>query len=111
MTRMARQKRMALFAKWHVWLGWLVGLPILMWTVTGLVMVWHPIEYVRGNHLRIDSQLTLLPAGNPAPTAFRADGSQRYTEMRAAMQRGLRAQTAQSFCHSLRRVQSPLQAA
>ncbi|WP_237392416.1 PepSY domain-containing protein [Aurantiacibacter rhizosphaerae] len=42
------------FARWHIWLGWLVGLPVLMWTVTGLVMVWHPIEYVRGNHLRAE---------------------------------------------------------
>ncbi len=49
---MAHQKYMRLFAKWHIWLGWLVGVPVLMWTVTGLVMVWHPIEYVRGTHLR-----------------------------------------------------------
>jgi hypothetical protein len=25
--------------RWHVWLGWLVGLPMLFWTVSGLVMV------------------------------------------------------------------------
>ena len=40
------------FARWHVWLGWLVGFPILMWTVTGLFMVARPIEEVRGDHLR-----------------------------------------------------------
>ncbi|WAT17978.1 PepSY domain-containing protein [Aurantiacibacter sp. MUD11] len=51
---MSHQKFMRLFAKWHIWLGWLVGFPILMWTVTGLIMVWHPIEYVRGNHLRAE---------------------------------------------------------
>ena len=33
------QRAMQSLAKWHVWLGWLVGVPILMWTVTGLVMV------------------------------------------------------------------------
>ncbi len=49
---MAKQKYMRRFAKWHIWLGWLVGVPVLMWTVTGLIMVWHPIEYVRGAHLR-----------------------------------------------------------
>ena len=27
------------FARWHIWLGWLVGLPMLMWALTGLVMV------------------------------------------------------------------------
>jgi hypothetical protein len=37
--------------RWHVWLGWIVGLPILLWVVTGLVMVAKPIEEVRGEHL------------------------------------------------------------
>ena len=40
------------FARWHIWLGWLVGLPILMWTVTGLVMIARPLEEVRGDDLR-----------------------------------------------------------
>jgi hypothetical protein len=31
-----------------VWLGWIVGLPILLWVITGLVMVAKPIEEVRG---------------------------------------------------------------
>src|SRR5688572_1504546 len=37
--------------RWHVWLGWIVGLPILLWVVSGLVMVAKPIEEVRGEHL------------------------------------------------------------
>ena len=37
--------------RWHVWLGWLVGLPMLFWTVSGLVMVAKPIEEVRGTGL------------------------------------------------------------
>lgn len=37
--------------RWHVWLGWLVGLPFLFWTVSGLVMVAKPIEEVRGENL------------------------------------------------------------
>src|SRR4030095_1164259 len=37
--------------RWHVWLGWLVGLPMLFWVVSGLVMVAKPIEEVRGEHL------------------------------------------------------------
>ena len=85
---MARQKTMRTFARWHIWLGWLVGVPILMWTVTGLVMVARPIENVRGNHLLVESEPALLPTGNPAPVALRLDGSQRYTEMRVAMQNG-----------------------
>jgi hypothetical protein len=37
--------------RWHVWLGWIVGVPILLWVVTGLVMVIKPIEEVRGEAL------------------------------------------------------------
>lgn len=54
---MARQVFMQKFAKWHIWLGWLVGFPVLMWTVTGLVMVSRPIEEVRGEHLRAETPI------------------------------------------------------
>jgi len=37
--------------RWHVWLGWIVGVPILLWVVSGLIMVAKPIEEVRGEHL------------------------------------------------------------
>jgi hypothetical protein len=37
--------------RWHVWLGWLIAIPMLFWTVSGLVMVAKPIEEVRGEHL------------------------------------------------------------
>ncbi len=37
--------------RWHTWLGWIVGVPLLLWTVSGLVMVAKPIEEVRGEHL------------------------------------------------------------
>ena len=37
--------------RWHIWLGWLVGIPMLFWTVSGVVMVWRPIEEVRGTDL------------------------------------------------------------
>ena len=45
---MGQQRAMKRLAKLHIWLGWLVGVPILMWTITGLVMVAKPIEEVRG---------------------------------------------------------------
>ena len=38
--------------KWHIWLGWLVGIPLILWTASGLFMVARPIEEVRGEHLR-----------------------------------------------------------
>ncbi len=54
-------------ARWHIWLGWLVGVPILMWTLTGLVMVARPIEEVRGEtllagHRAIDPGALTFPA-------------------------------------------------
>ena len=35
----------------HVWIGWLVGVPLLLWTFSGFVMILKPIEEVRGEHL------------------------------------------------------------
>lgn len=35
----------------HIWLGWLVGIPLLIWTGSGLFMSAVPIETVRGEHL------------------------------------------------------------
>ncbi|MGB3753052.1 MAG: PepSY domain-containing protein [Parerythrobacter sp.] len=43
-------------AKWHIWLGWLVGVPLLMWTLSGLFMVSRPIDEVRGTHLRTEAE-------------------------------------------------------
>lgn len=59
---MAGQIMMRQFARWHIWLGWLIGFPILMWTATGLLMVIKPIEEVRGEHLRKDVPEQALPS-------------------------------------------------
>jgi hypothetical protein len=45
----------------HIWLGWAVAIPFLLWTVSGLVMVAKPIEEVRGESLI--NQAPLLPSG------------------------------------------------
>jgi hypothetical protein len=42
-------------ARWHIWLGWVVAIPVLIWTISGLVMTLRPIEEVRGEHLRAES--------------------------------------------------------
>nr|WP_294851500.1 PepSY domain-containing protein [uncultured Sphingomonas sp.] len=41
----------ATLRRYHVWLGWLVGVPVLIWTISGLVMVMKPIDEVRGAKL------------------------------------------------------------
>ncbi len=42
--------------RWHVWLGWVIAIPMLLWTLSGLVMVVKPIEEVRGEYLLADPQ-------------------------------------------------------
>jgi hypothetical protein len=46
----------------HVWLGWLIGVPLLFWTVSGLWMVARPIDEVRGAHLKADPPALVLPS-------------------------------------------------
>ena len=53
--------------RWHVWLGWLVGVPMIFWTVSGLVMVARPIEDVRGSALIRDAAPIASTRGVVAP--------------------------------------------
>ncbi len=66
------QRLMQRFARWHIWLGWLVGVPVLMWTLTGLLMALYPIDEVRGDQLRaapppIDAAELVFPAERIGP--------------------------------------------
>lgn len=84
MARGMARLPMRTLAKWHIWLGWLVGVPIVMWLATGLVMVARPIEEVRGDHLRRPaptSPLVLPGSDLAAPEA-------QLREMRVTMQQG-----------------------
>ena len=70
--------------RWHVWLGWLIGLPLLFWTVSGVVMVWKPIEEVRGTDLLSEPQPVRLLAP-PVPPQLAGLPLERLTlEPRAA---------------------------
>ncbi|WP_374405139.1 PepSY domain-containing protein [Pelagerythrobacter sp.] len=71
-------------ARWHIWLGWLIGVPLIGWTLTGLVMVARPIEQVRGEHLRIEA--APQPLSLPGEAFGSVEGPIR--EMRATMQAG-----------------------
>ena len=51
----------------HIWLGWVVGIPLLIWTVSGLVMVAFPIETVRGKHLLSEPRPVALAAPAVVP--------------------------------------------
>ncbi|WP_229658423.1 PepSY domain-containing protein [Tsuneonella deserti] len=67
---------MTRFARWHIWLAWLTAIPVLIWTVSGLVMVARPIETVRGQDLRIEERALPLP------------GTTDVSEVRTFMDRG-----------------------
>lgn len=61
---MTSQYRAPLLPRLHIWLGWLIGVPLLLWTGTGLWMVARPIEEVRGTALRAETSAlaaTLVP--------------------------------------------------
>jgi hypothetical protein len=58
---MSRRTPMQRLARWHIWLGWAAALPIIVWLVSGLIMVARPIEVVRGENLRAE-----VPPVNPA---------------------------------------------
>ena len=52
--------------RWHIWLGWVAAIPVLLWVVSGLVMVARPIEEVRGEGLLKPPQPIRL-VGTPIP--------------------------------------------
>lgn len=45
----------ATLRRWHIWLGWLIGVPMLFWSLSGVLMVIRPIEEVRGTALLADA--------------------------------------------------------
>lgn len=56
--------------KFHIWLGWIAGVPILIWMVSGLFMVLKPIEEVRGEHLRADAPVLAMDQTVPIAPLF-----------------------------------------
>ena len=63
---MARRRLMLRFARWHIWLGWIAALPVLVWIVSGLFMAARPIDAVRGTDLR-KAALPIAAGGLVAP--------------------------------------------
>ncbi|MEQ5786339.1 hypothetical protein J3454_00370 [Erythrobacter sp. NFXS35] len=81
---MARNLTMRALAKWHIWLGWLVGVPIVIWVASGLFMTLRPIEEVRGDHLRREMPAEALVLEGSTIAAAEAN----LKEMRVVMQQG-----------------------
>lgn len=54
----------------HLWLGVAVGIQVMLWLISGLVMVLWPIEAVRGEHLRTEEQVSAIDwSGDALPLA------------------------------------------
>jgi hypothetical protein len=87
-------------AKWHIWLGWLVGVPIAMWLATGLLMVARPIEEVRGDHLKREAAAQALAI--PGSTLAGAEAN--LSEMHVTMQQGRAVAILTALDGSVRRV-------
>jgi len=81
---------MQTLAKYHIWLGWLVGVPIAGWIATGLFMTLKPLPEVRGEHLRIEPEVAqaLMLEGSSIADAPIADMGAQLKEMRVTMQEG-----------------------
>lgn len=79
---------MSLLAKWHIWLAWITGIPILMWTVTGLVMVSKPIDQVRGTDLLVERTAQPLPRDITIAVNLPREGTKPVRSVTTAMERG-----------------------
>ena len=68
---MSRPTPLPLLRRLHVQLAWIVGVPVLFWTASGLWMVARPIEEVRGTALRAEARALpplerlVAPQGRP----------------------------------------------
>lgn len=58
----------ATLRRWHMWLGWLVIIPMLFWTISGFVMVARPNAEVRGTALLREPAPLALAAPAVAPS-------------------------------------------
>jgi uncharacterized iron-regulated membrane protein len=79
-----RAKLRSSLRRWHVWLGWVVGVPMLFWTLSGVVMVIRPIEEVRGTALLRDPPPMALASQPPAPAIAGISLKKLALEQRAA---------------------------
>lgn len=59
-----------LMSRIHLWLGIAVGVQVMLWLISGLIMVLWPIETVRGEHLRTEETAVAIDwAGEALPLA------------------------------------------
>lgn len=79
---------MARYARWHIWLGWLIAIPLVLWTASGVLMVAKPIEEVRGNHLRKEVAETALPRDTNIAVSLPAESTEPVRSVTTLVERG-----------------------
>jgi uncharacterized iron-regulated membrane protein len=72
------------YRRWHIWLGWAAAIPVLLWVISGLIMVARPIEDVRGSGLLRDPQPIRLVGPPISPLVAGVPLSSLTLEQRAA---------------------------
>ena len=87
---MSKEKLHRFFAKAHKWIGLVLGIQLVFWTVGGIVMSWIPIETVRGEHKIVEADpMPLAADANFASVAMlAAQAGQQVLEIRHAMLMG-----------------------
>lgn len=84
----AGQRQMRRLSRWHIWLGWLVAVPLLLWTVSGVLMAARPIDEVRGTYLRLPVGQAPLPSDITVQVALPAKGTKPVGSVLTAMEHG-----------------------
>ena len=85
---MARRHLMRVLARWHIRLAWVLAVPLLLWTLSGLVMVARPIDEVRGENLRLPPPERPLPADTRIAVALPGDGTRPVRAVSTRMEQG-----------------------
>lgn len=85
---MAPRRTMRTLARWHIRLGWLLAVPLLLWTLSGLVMVARPIEEVRGETLRLPLAERPLPRDTRIAVTLPADDARPVASVSTRMEQG-----------------------
>lgn len=57
--------------RWHVWLGWIAGVPLLLWSMSGLVMASRPLAQIRSEMYL--QPVSVAPGQYVGPTLRSAD--------------------------------------
>ena len=80
---------MRLLARWHIWLGWLAAVPLLLWTISGLAMTLRPIEETRGTDRLIERPAQPLARDTKIAIDLQSQDRRPVTSVVTRVERGI----------------------